>query len=513
MVVLVLLLTAGMSFGQMRLPQLQNPIAWGWSPPPDSGTGQTNTSQNGTANGSSQTLGIPSGQNAAGSSSQNTDASGAQATGDSSSQSQASDGTAETLSPQTTFNTPSSADLQSELGAPVSTSASGSILQTLRSPFQIQPQGLKLGPAYLTSISDSFFYVVNTVPGEPTQTYTGDSLSATIIYNKQLSNGTLNIQGREQLSMSELTPYFNQSVTAGYVDQLSERWSVGVSAQFTYFQNSILANPEYLLVPGNNGPVLQTLFVLQRRSSMFESNSVDFTYSLSGRTHVTLSPILGLTFLEQAGIGWTSSSQFGGGVGVSRDITDNLTIGGNYTAAHTAASHISGAPGWNSQSLGMSFQYRFHDTWLVSGALAASGQLLAQVWQLAPTGNLRLMKSFPDRSSIFAAYTRSEASAVFASYGYYDQADLGYNRRMGNKTNLSFNVGEYRTVNALAREDGKHAGLSLSYRLNPHLSLNGGYNYVHQAGDQASSISPFLGTVNSFSFGVTWTLGSPASGL
>ncbi len=514
MVVLVLLFTAGMAFGQLRLPQLQNPIAWGWNPPTDSGTPQTNTAQNGATTGTDQTLGNPAGQNSADSSKPNTGAADAQGSGDSSTQN-GTTSSANANADSSSSNPPSSADLQTELGTPVipSTSSPGtSILQQLWSPFQVQPQGIKIGPAYLTSISDSFFYAANSVPGGPTQSFYGDSLSATIVCNRQMGNGSLAILGREQLSMSELTPYFNQSVSAGYMDQLTERWSVALTAQFTYFQNSILANPEYLFVPQNNGLALQTLFVLQRSSTMYESNSIDFTYDLSGRTHLTLSPILGVTFLDEGGTGWASSRQFGGAVGVSRDFTDNLTVGANYTAAHTSASGISGTPGWNSQSAGVTFQYLFHQTWSVSGALAASGQLVAQIWTLAPTGSLRIMKRFRDSSAITAAYTRSEASAVFVSAGYYDQTDLGYNRKLGSKMNLGLNVGEYRTIAATARQDGKHAGAYFSYRLSPRLSASAGYSYAYQTGAADLALSPFLGSVNSFNVGLNWNLGS-SSGL
>src|SRR5208337_4976872 len=45
-------------------------------------------------------------------------------------------------------------------------------------PLQLQPQGLKIGPMYLTSVSDSFFYAVNTSPNYPTETAAGNSLGA-----------------------------------------------------------------------------------------------------------------------------------------------------------------------------------------------------------------------------------------------------------------------------------------------------------------------------------------------
>src|SRR5271167_1605953 len=80
-------------------------------------------------------------------------------------------------------------------------------------PLQLQPQGLKIGPFYLTSISDSAFYAVETSPGQPTQTLVGNSTTASLSSSKQLGRGSLAFQANEQLSIAGSQPYFNQ--TAG----------------------------------------------------------------------------------------------------------------------------------------------------------------------------------------------------------------------------------------------------------------------------------------------------------
>lgn len=379
---------------------------------------------------------------------------------------------------------------------------------TVRLPFalQVEPQGVKIGPVYLTDISDSFFYAVNTVPGEPSSTFAGNSISADLACNKQIGGGTLAIQGKEQFSVSQLTPYFNQSATASYTDQLTERWSMTGSVQFTYFQNSILANPQYLLSYQNSGLVVQTLFAFQRGYTLYESNALDFTYDINTRTHLTLSPILGATFLDENG-SWTSSQQFGGAVGVTRDINADLNLGAFYFLSHSLTSGVANSPGWTSQSLGVSFQYRLHDTWFVAGSLAASGQLVAQIWQLTPAGSISVRKSFTN-SSVFAAYTRAEANNVFVSSGYFDQGDIGYQRKVGQKLQLNASAGAFRTIDTGITQKGKRVGGSVSYRWTPRLNLNASYNFAHQVGADTSTFSPLLGNTSAFSFGLSWSLGA-----
>src|SRR5271166_3143120 len=472
---LLLLCTAGVASGQMSPFPVQNTIAWGGPiQPPDVGS----------ADKGPQTP-VP-----------------APVQLDANAQS-SSDAPADTPGADQTASPAGNVD-----NSTASTTSDNNTVRQLGTPFplQLQPEGLKIGPFYVPSISDSFYYAVNSSPGQPTQTFVGNSVSANLIYTKALSNGVFAVQAREQMSLANsVRPIFNQSISATYNDQLSERWSLNMNAAFTYFQSSILANPQYLLSYNNAGGIQQTLFVPQVGSVMYESNGITLSYAIGGRTHLTLSPIIAATFSGQEG-GWSSAYQFGGAVGISHDFTPNLNLGAFYSLSHSITSGSS-SPGWNSQGIGLSFSYKFGQSWSVSGSLAASGQLVAQVWTLTPTGNLRLLKSF-GRSSISAAYTRSEASYVFVSRGYYQQADVGYNMNLSRKSGFNVGVGQWQTVNTGFNQHGWRASGSTYYQLSPRLSLNGGYSFSHAEGVQTASFAPYLGNTNTFTVGLTWLLGA-----
>ena len=486
MAAVFLLLTAGVALSQMAPLPFQNTIAWGGPIQPDVGNSGNHAQPVPPTSISTETI------------------TGSSADGSESSSDNPAKDPDNTASPSTVDNS----------GSNTGSANPDNTVRQLGTPFplQLQPEGLKIGPFYLTNISDSFFYAVNNVPGEPTQTYGGNSITANLVATKSLSNGVLAIQAREQMSIANsLQPFFNQSVGATFNDQLSERWSLNASAQFIYFQNSILANPQYLLSYQNGGIVQQTLFVQQRGSTMEESNSISLSYQLNGRTHVTLSPIVAATYIDQQ-FGWTSTNTFGGTVGVTRDFTPNLSLGAYYSLYHSMTSGVSGAPSWNGESLGVSFQAKFAQSWAVAGALAASGQLVGGVKTLVPVGSLTIMKSFGQFCSISGAYTRSDASAVLVSSGYYDQGDIGYNQRIGRKVSVNAGVGAFRTVNVTNYQSGKRVGGSLSYQWLPRLGLNVGYNFAHQSGTQTSTFFPLIGNTSYFNVGLTWTLGA-RSGL
>ena len=330
---------------------------------------------------------------------------------------------------QTSGDTVGDNPKSSNANSPDSITASATLDNTVRQlgtpfPLDLQPQGLKIGPFYLVNVSDSFFYAVSNTPGQPTQTFAGNSLGANLVSSKQFSDGgILAVQARGQFSLSGGQPFFNTALGATFNDQLSERWSLTASAQFTYFQNSILANPQYLLSYQNAGIVQQTLYVLQPSYNIYESNNISLTYQLGGRTQIAFTPILGATFQYLQG-GWSSLHQFGGGVSVTHTLTSDLSVSAFYSLSYAATSGAAATtPGWVNQNLGVSLQGTFvrYRGWSLGGSLSASSQTYAGSYTLTPTGNLRLMKSFR-QSSISAAYTRTEASYVLVSSGYFDQA-------------------------------------------------------------------------------------------
>lgn len=496
MVALVLLFGAAAAVGQVAPLPFQNPIAWGGpiQPPVGKEVGREGQAQAGVVPGAvAQTAAEGSSDTA----SQTPGDSSSQTSGDAPNQDAAGSASinqAAAVAPANPDNT------IYQMGTPF--------------PLQLQPEGLKIGPFYLTDVSDSFFYAVNSSPGIPTQTYLGNSLQANLVSTKQFNDGgILAVQARGQLSFTQTQPYFNTGIVATYSDQLSQHLSLSASAQLTYFQNSILANPQYLLSYQNSGIVQQSLYFLQNSYSAYESNYLSLNYQLGERTQISFTPVVGATFQYLQG-GWSNVHQFGGGVAVTRTLTPDLSVSGFYNLSYVVTSGVaSTSPNWVSQNLGVSFQGVFlrYRGWSLGGSVSASTQTYAGSYTVTPVGTLRLMKSF-GQSSISAAYTRTEASYVLVSSGYFDQADIGYHRRIGQNANFNVGVGEYRTSYTAYRQTGTRAGGSVDYMFSPRLSLNAGYNYAHQTGTLPSNLAPFDENVSYFSIGLKWLLGS-RSGL
>src|SRR5208337_659237 len=340
MVALVLLSTAGVAASQMSPLPFQNTIAWGGPiQPPDVGSADAGP-QTGTSPGIN-------GETPA----------------------------------ETSGDTPAGSTAGDNTNGPASNAASANPDNTIRQlgtpfPLQLQPQGLKIGPFYVPSVSDSFFYAVNSSEGQPTPTFVGNSIQATLAYSKPVSKRVFAYQAREQLSLSQGKSYLNQRIVASFTEQLTERWSLSASAQFTYFQNSILANPQYVLGYQNGQSVQHTLFVPQQGTNIYDNNNLTVSYSVGEKTRISFSPIIGATFQYLQG-GWSNVHQFGGGVSITHSLTSKLSMSGFYSLSYSSTSGAaSSSPNWVSQNIGVGFQGKLlqSETWSLGGSVSVSTQ-------------------------------------------------------------------------------------------------------------------------------------------
>jgi len=507
---LALLFSAGVASGQVARPALLSGTAWSGPFQPDVGGSDNNRpQQSGTSNDMSS--GIPADNGT----SDNAIADNGTADNGTADNATADNATANnaTANNPTAHNSAGDNAANSSANSAYATPSEDNGIRQLGTPFplQLQPQGLKIGPFYLTSISDVAFYAVETSPGQASQTFAGNSTTANLGFSKQLSRGVLAFQANEQFSISQLQPYFNQTAGLTFSEQLSARWRFNASAQFSYFQNSLLANPQTILSYTNAGVVQQTPYAQLAGNSIYESNNISLTYQAGGRTQIIFTPILGGTFERLQG-GWSNVGQFGGGVTVTRSLNPNVSLSGFYNIYHAITSGAaSSSPNFYSQNFGISLQGKIlqYQSWSLGGSLSLSTQRYGGVYTATPVGSLTLLKTFQG-SSISAAYSRSEAINVFASNGYFDQGDISYRRNLGRRIGFNAGVGAFRTVNtAINHENGKRAGGSVSYQWLPRVGLNASYNFAHQSGTQSIF---YVGNTSYFSFGLTWLVGAQ-SGL
>jgi hypothetical protein len=379
-------------------------------------------------------------------------------------------------------------------------------------PLEIDPGGVRIGPVHMTNISTSGFVDVATPQGSSAQQYWGTSVGANLVYSHPVNNGLLTIQANPNVSVSNGTPYLNTLGGLDFTKQLTARWSMSASSQWTFYQNTyLLQTSQYLLAYAAGGLVLQRAYAQQAGSTISEANTLSMNYQVNGRSQLSISPIVNLGFTDINGV-----SQLVGQLGASASVTHSFTPNrSGFLSASVYRSYSSvptgiqqdGEPStqWNNYSVGGGFNQKIGQTWYVAVSASASLQQQAGASSWLPTGSASIMKNFHN-GNLSAAYSRREAAQVLLSSGYFDQADVSYVTHFGPKVSASVGAGAFRSINTGSSQRGKRAYASVSYRWVRNLSWSFAYNLSSQNGTGSSL---YYGDITNFTVGLNWALGHP----
>jgi hypothetical protein len=382
---------------------------------------------------------------------------------------------------------------------------SPSLMKRLGTPFafSVQPNGTKFGPLTITDLSNSGFAVFSSSPGFPSQTLWGTTTSADIFWQNHSSKNNWTFQTTPAVSITDGTAYLNENAGLAFTRQISERWTMSATNQFSYLQNTFLQDPQNVLAYGNGGYYMQTLFAQQKGAATYDSTNMSMNYLMSGRTQLSIIPQLGLTFADQNG-SMNLITYLGGGATINHNLSATRSISFNYNYVYSKSSldTVGPASAWNTNTFGVGFRQEFGQSWWLSGNLSASYQSGVDSYWL-PVGNIGLMKTF--RNGAFSVgYSRSQAEQVLLSSGYFDQVDLAYSRNFGRRISASIGAAAFRTIQTSTHGQGERYFGSFYYRWVHNLSWVASYNYSSQSGNQPTLN---LGNTTYISVGLRWMLG------
>lgn len=380
----------------------------------------------------------------------------------------------------------------------------------------MDPGGYRVGPVHFLDISTSGFCDIATPNGQSTQEFWGTSIGTNIVYTHPVNNGMLAVQGNPMISVSDGTPYVNLTGGIAFTKQVTARWSMSAFAQTTFYQNTyLLQTPQYLLAYAAGGIVLQNLYAQHTGSTMYESNGFSMNYLMSGKTQLSLTPNVGLSYTREVGASYLLG-QVGGGATLTHSFTPYFSALVFGTVARSYSDEPVNTPllnapdtgnisSWNTYSVGVGVNQKIGASWYFTGSIGASLQQGLNNSSWMPTGGATIMKSMR-RGTISAAYSRTEAAQVLLSSGYFDQADLAYVTQVNSRISASLGLGAFRSVGTGSSERGKRAYGNLSYRWIRNLAWQFGYNFSSQNGTQRSL---YFGDTSYFSVGLNWVLGHP----
>jgi hypothetical protein len=396
-------------------------------------------------------------------------------------------------------------------------------------PLPVPRSGMHLGPFYLTGVSDSFYYSIVNSQGNQngnngSYNFWGDNIVAGVALSHPVGErGQLSFRASPQLLIGNSgftgrQTWFNLVSSLSYTDQLTDRWTISAASGLAYFQNSILTNPQYALLNTSAGYVLTTIYTQTTQPAFYQYAGFSASYRLGEKTTLSLSPTVGESLSNSSGP-VTFAFQLGGYAAVSHQYSSRGTVSVFYGLSHssTPSANNTGRNGWNSSSFGVGItQGLGGETWSLAFNVASNSQSTPSLtWSVI--GNAALIKKLGDGvSSISANYSRSQAALLTQTPGYFDQASIGYNRVLGEKTNIYIGAGAYRSNQNLQSQyinnaHGVRVSGSVFYRLLPNLDATAGFFLGQQYGAGGNQLYLFNGRSSSFNIGVTWTPGREAS--
>jgi len=382
-------------------------------------------------------------------------------------------------------------------------------------PIQAPNSELHLGPFYLTGVSESVYYsTVNPQNGNHTS-FWGDNIEAGVVLSEKIGkNGALSFHASPQVLFASGRTWFNDTNGLAFNYQVNDRWTLLASTQLAYFQNSILTNPQYALVNTSGGYVLQTLYLQTIQPAFYYYSNFSAAYRLGTKTTLSISPTIGFSMAEVSGP-LVLAHSFGGTVSVAHQYSERGSVSVFYGFAQSTTSNTPapGSSSWNSSSFGVGIsQGLAGETWSLAFNVAANAQQNSSA-NFSAIGNVALIKKLP-QGSISANYSRSEATLLLASPGYFDQGSISYNRNFGEKLGTNIGVGAYRSSQTVSNDaHGVRLSGSIFYQWLPSLNMTAGFFLGQQAGANGNSLQLFNGRSNTFDVGLYWTPGRTQSSV
>ncbi len=369
---------------------------------------------------------------------------------------------------------------------------------------------LRWGRLYIQSAE--FLQMVgdfNDPKGQKTRNVLASTFRTNLVYDKPLRRGRLSFQYQPHLFIIDgrvLRDFANQSAAFDWSQELSPRWSMGITDLFTFYSGRNRFGGFFLSSDVFTGETLQNPFLDLATNLISNRSLLSFRYQMSRRTWLSLGP----------------SFSFSEAFGPERLSTRNQIVGMGVTLNHslTATKVIQLAYSAELSRFSRNFDNRFYQSFGVGysqlvgrslwvhvglGASTATTHGIPGRRDWTPTASAGLVKSFRS-SALTATYQRSYNLGGYLTNRYVDRFDLGYNRQLTRKWQAALGFGFLHEDATVANVSGRYATAQVSYPLLRNVRWFASASHKWQRGDEFHVTT---GNRNVFVTGIRWEARSP----
>lgn len=416
---------------------------------------------------------------------------------------------------QTTTDQPSTAPEDSpSLEHPVTvTSTSPPIRQISSAGFLTQSVSpLRWGPFYVAYAQFAEIFDQGSSFNSQGNFQTAASqLSTDIVFDKEFRHSRIAVQYVPRMTILNgqvFGDFVNQDTGANIVFTLTPRLTMDLADHFIYYRSQNSFADIFLSADAVSGATFQKDFIEAPASWLSNTVNAAFTYSLSARTRIFVSP--NYTYATTSGQSTATTFPSVNEYGVNANLTHDLTARSGVTASYTEQTDVLQGSSYRTiyQSMQGGYYHSFNGGWNLSG----SGGVITANFQAgrnwSGSGTASIVKSFR-RSRAALAYYRGHTFSGYISQQFSDRADATYQLYVGRRWTMGAGVGYLRDVVTANGVSGKYGEGNLSFGLTRSLSLFGTYVYKWQRGD---NVAVFSGNTSYTRFGIQWTASQPVPG-
>lgn len=297
----------------------------------------------------------------------------------------------------------------------------------------------------------------------------------------------------------------NNDISVGTTFRLTPRLTLALQDSFTQTHSNPLIPENYLASNGDAGAIVQNNFLDTNGSFIADQATATLEYSLSPRTIITFSPAYRYSRATNSFPSYLANAQtYTGTFSVAHRFTPSRTAG---VAESIEYMKVAG-PSQSSQDVlyntisGFVSQQLARTFWIAANVGAVNQNFfdLSGGNRWGVNGGFSLIKTFPPRVSLTAAYTRGVIFANYVTLQRSDRVDGSIGFRLTSRISWTNSVGYYRTLET-APTIGKYGISGVQYRFFGNFNLFTTYAYTFQ---NDSTVQLIPGNRQTLAYGISW---------
>jgi len=369
---------------------------------------------------------------------------------------------------------------------------------------------LRWGPVYVRNIELLESYDrINAIAGSDAGifnqgNFTSTVLSADIVYDRQLGQNRLTLQYTPRVTVVNGqigADYLNQTIGFNWNQQLSPRWTLGISNTFGYFSVRNLYGDYYLDINTVTGSAIPSSFLDASGSWLNTSTQASFNYALSPTSSLSIAPFFGYgrTTGQINGPATADIYQYGAKFAWTKQLSASRSVTADYY--YRQVGDLGNGTPYQSGEISIYQQLGPSTVLGATGGVLSEGFSSGRQWTFS--GGVQASRTI-GRSAISIGYYRGfPLFSELNSQGVAQRVEASFRLNLSQRWYTSVRAAYEDSISSNTTTlSGKYATVEFGYNLTQQVSFFSSYAHKIQSGNDQNLLA---GTRDYVLGGIRWT--------